>query len=56
MDWVEKGCVMKGVAKSEPLSEAVSRKYFRDLIAGLEYCKCDSFFVDGRSNSLLTWG
>ena len=37
LDWVERGAVMKGVSVQDPLSEDLSRKYFRDVISGLEY-------------------
>jgi len=39
MEYVARGAVMKGQRKSKPLLEALARKYFRQLITGLEYCK-----------------
>jgi serine/threonine protein kinase len=42
LEYVEGGTVMPSVAlkgASQPLPEAVSRKYFRALLFGIEYCK-----------------
>jgi serine/threonine protein kinase len=39
MDYVEKGAVIpSGVFKTKPLGEELSWKYFRDFLAGLEFC------------------
>jgi len=38
MDYVERGAVLSGAIETDPLPEQLARKYFRGLIAGLEYC------------------
>jgi hypothetical protein len=39
MEHAEKGAVMSGNLKNEPLNIEKSRKYFKDLMLGLAYCK-----------------